>query len=274
MVIILGFKRNQLGELVYYTIPSFEATGLVKHGFSTRLGGISSAPLDSLNLGIKKSDKKENLYKNYEIFCDALKIPIENLVFSDQIHEDHVLDVLYKNSKKNTLSQNYIKGIDALITKKKEIALVTFHADCVPLFFLDPIEKVVGLAHAGWKGTMKKIGQKTIKKMAENYNSKPENCLVGIGPSIGPCCFEVGEDVVEQVNNYFINPSQYYISKENGKYMVDLWKLNKNQLLEMGIQEKNITMSHLCTKCNNEVFFSHRGDRGNTGSLAAILQLI
>ncbi len=273
-MVILNFKKSSIGNLVYYKIPSFEETGLVKHGFSTRLGGVSSAPLYSLNLGTKKNDKKENIFKNYTLLSQALEIPIEHMVFSDQVHGDKVLKVDKSHRANNLFSNNKIVGVDGLITEEKEVALVTFYADCVPLFFIDPVQKAIGLSHAGWKGTISKIGQKTLYQMIKYFSTKPEDCLVAIGPSIGSCCFEVGGEVIEQINLNFVNPKQYYTLKDNGKYMVDLWKLNQDQLIEMGVQLKNITISDICTKCNKEIFFSHRGDNGNTGSLAALLQLI
>lgn len=270
----MNFKKVSIGDLVYYKIPSFEETGLVKHGFSTRLGGVSSIPYNSLNLGIKKNDKMINIYNNFKLMSKALEIPMENMVLSDQIHGDKILMVDKTHREKNIFSKNKIAGIDGLVTKEKEIALVTIYADCVPLYFLDTVHKAIGLSHAGWKGTVKKIGQKTLLKMMECFSTNPEDCLVAIGPSIGSCCFEVGDEVIEQINLNFSNSKQYYTFKDNGKYMVDLWKLNQNQLTSMGVPLKNITSSNICTKCNKDIFFSHRGDKGNTGSLAAFLQLI
>lgn len=272
-MILLTFTKNAKKDLIYYTVPSFEDTGLVKHGFSTRQGGVSKSPLNTLNLGMRKNDLKENLYKNYKIFGEALGIPMKNMVLSDQVHGDKILKVGRKDRGKGLLKESTIEGIDGLVTDEKGVALVTFYADCVPLFLLDPVHEAIGLAHAGWKGTVKKIGGKTLEKMMELYGTKPEESLIAIGPSIGACCFEVEEEVISYIEDTFDNPQQYYDPVPNGKYMANLWKLNKNQFLQMGVQEKNITVSGLCTKCNKETFFSHRGDHGNTGSLAAIFQL-
>lgn len=274
VVIPLGFSKVTWKDLVYYTVPRFENTGLVRVVFTTRLGGVSNTPFNSLNLGIKKKDSKESIYQNYQILSRATGIPVENMVLSDQIHGDKIVRVGEKDIGKDFFNTNRISGVDGLITNEKEVALVTFYADCVPLFFLDPIQKAIGLTHAGWRGTIKGIGRKTIKKMEEEFYTKPENCLVAIGPSIGPCCFEVGKDVVEKINIEFTKPEQYYTDKGNGKYMVDLWKLNQNQLMEAGIHPQNVELSKICTKCNRDIFFSHRGDQGNTGSLAAVLMLI
>lgn len=270
----MTFRKNLKGNLVYYTIPAFEDTGLVKHGFSSRLGGVSTGPLNSLNLGIKKKDPKENILKNFKIFGEALDISVENMVLSDQVHDDVILEVSKKDRGKGLLRESDLSNVDALVTQEKDVALVTFYADCVPLFLLDPVNKAIGLAHAGWKGTMMKIGQKTLQKMIDLYGTNPQDCFIGIGPSIGLCCFEVGDEVIEHIKGNFDHPDRYYTAQSNGKYIADLWKLNRDQFLHSGVPEGNITDSGLCTKCNKDIFFSHRGDKGNTGSLAAILQLL
>lgn len=269
----MSFVKKQVGELVYYTIKSFEDSDLVKHGFSTRLGGFSVGDLSSLNLGIKKSDSEENILNNYTAFTKSLDIDIENLVLSDQVHGDDIIEVAKNDRGKGIIRKSDIVGIDGFITNKRDVALVTFYADCVPLFFLDPINEAIGLAHAGWQGSLKRIGQKTILKMVESYGSDPGKVLIGIGPSIGQCCFEVGEEVIQIVNENFNDSKKYYYKKDNDKYMLDLWTLNKDQFLQMGVAEENISLSGICTKCNKDIFFSHRGDKGRTGSLAAIMQL-
>lgn len=269
----MPFIKRKDKDMIYYTIESFENTGLVKHGFSTRIGGLSSGDLDSLNLGVKKKDTWENIINNYKTFTKALDINIEDLVLTDQVHKDNIMEVYKEDRGKGLLRESDIVGIDGFITDKKDPALVTFYADCVPLFFLDPVNKAIGLTHSGWKGTVKKIGQKTVEKMIDSYGTDPKDILIAIGPSIGKCCFEVGSEVIEVVRGKFEDSGDYFYKKENGKYMLDLWKLNKDQFLEIGVKEENITVSNICTKCNKDIFFSHRGDKGKTGSLAAIMQL-
>lgn len=269
----MSFIKNEDKELVYYTIESFEKTGLVNHGFSTRLGGVSIGDLSSLNLGVKKKDTPENIINNYKIFTKSLGIKIENLVLTHQVHKDNILEVDEGDRGKGIIRETDIKETDGFITDKKNVALVTFYADCVPLFFLDPVNQAIGLTHAGWKGTISRIGQKTLEKMVEAYGSDPKEVLVAIGPSIGECCFEVGEEVIRKVEENFKDSRKYFYKKDNGKFMLDLWAINKDQFLEMGILEENITVSNICTKCNKDVFFSHRGDNGKTGSLAAIMEL-
>ena len=269
----MPFIKKQDEELIYYTIESFDKTELVNHGFSTRLGGVSDGDLNSLNLGVKKKDTEENILSNYKVFTKSLGIKMENLVLTDQVHEDKILEVDERDRGKGLSRESNINGIDGFVTNKKHVALVTFYADCVPLFFLDPVKKAIGLTHAGWKGTVKRIGQKTIKKMIQAYGTDPKDILIGIGPSIGKCCFEVGGEVIDVIEANFEGAEEYFYKKDNGKFMLDLWDINKDQFLEMGVLESNITVSNICTKCNKDTFFSHRGDNGKTGSLAAIMQL-
>lgn len=269
----MAFIKNVSGNLVYYTIESFEKTGLVRHGFSTRLGGVSSGHLSSLNLGVKKDDTKENLLNNYKRFTKSLGIDINNLVLTHQVHKDNILEVGEGDRGKGLIRETDIFDTDGFISNKKEVALVTFYADCVPLFLLDPVNKAIGLSHAGWKGTVFQIGKKTLEKMMLKYGSDPKDILLGIGPSIGKCCYEVGGDLIEELDKRLENEGNYHYKKENGKFMLDLWSLNKDQFLDMGVLDENITASNICTKCNKDIFFSHRGDNGNTGSLAAILEL-
>lgn len=270
----MAFKLNYKGKLAYLTIPSFEETELVQHGFSTRLGGVSQLPYQSLNLGFKREENRANVIENYRLFCDALGINPENLVASDQVHKDHIHVATFMDRGKGIFKSSDIKSIDALITRDRQVALVTYYADCVPLFFLDIKTPAVGLAHAGWRGTVRKIGQKTVLKMMKEFGSLPENILVGIGPCIKSCCYEVDEPVVEVIKKAFTYWDELILETETGKWMLDLVLTNKKQLEEVGISPQNITESGFCTSCNNDLFFSYRKEKGKTGSLAAVIQLI
>lgn len=270
----MAFKLNYKGTIAYLTIPSFEETGLVKHGFSTRLGGVSSPPYHELNLGFKKEDDRKNVLENYRLFCEALDINQENLVASDQVHKDKIHVVTFEDRGKGIFKESDIKSTDSLITKDRQVALVTYYADCVPLFFLDVKTPAIGLTHAGWRGTVSKIGQKTVLKMMKEFGSIPKNILVGIGPCIKICCYEIDEPVVENIKRAFSYWDELIQERGKGKWMLDLVLVNKKQLEEVGISPENITESGFCTSCNNDLFFSYRKDKGQTGSLAAVLQLI
>ncbi len=268
-----GFRVNCRNGLRYLTIPSFEETGLVKHCFTTRLGGVSEGIYETLNTSLKKEDHKENVYRNLERVCAAVDIDYRRLVASDQTHEDHIHVVTEADLGKGIIRGSDIRGVDALITNVPGIPLITFYADCVPLFFLDMEHQAVGLAHAGWKSTVLKIGQKTLDRMASCYGTKPESCLAGIGPSIEKDCFEVREDTVSLFKTHFDNWQAFIEQADETHYHIDLWEANRMTLLEAGVREENITFSGFCTSCREDLFYSHRRDKGRTGSLSAIIEL-
>ncbi len=266
-------KLNEKGNLKYYTFENIEKLNLVKHCFSTKFGGVSEGFYESMNLAFRE-DKKENVIKNYEIICNSIGIDYKNVVFSSQIHQDKVYKVTKNDIGKGLLKESDIKGYDALITNEKDIALVTFYADCVSIFIVDPINKAIGMAHSGWRGTVKEIGAKTIKEMTKQYGSNPKDLIVGIGPSIERCCFQVGEDVVS-VFKKDLPFSEKYIFNDTvkDKYKIDLQGIIKQTIINAGVLEKNIELSNLCTMCNSDIFFSHRVMGNDRGSLAGIISL-
>lgn len=260
------FQIHEQGKLMYLTIPQFDELNMVNHCFTTRLGGVSRGIFQSMNLSKTNGDELSNVEENYRRICEAIGVNSEDLVYSDQVHDTKIHCVTKENANQK------LSGIDGLITNEPNIPLVTFFADCVPLFFLDPREKVIALAHAGWRGTVGKIGKKVVDLMEDQYHSKREDIYAAIGPSIGACCFEVGEEVAEEFKKIF--PKKEIISKEiNGKCYIDLWRANQITLLESDISQERITITDLCTKCNKDYFFSHRGHHGKRGTMAAIMEL-
>lgn len=268
-----NFKKQVKNNIIYFSIPSFDETNLVKNCFTSRIGGVSSPPYDSLNFGLKTKDSDANVRQNYEIISELLNINTENIIISDQVHKDNILIVDNSYRSQDIFLNNRIKEVDALITNKSNIALLTIYADCVPIFILDKKKSVIALAHAGWRGTLKKIGKQVIQKMVEVYNTNPHDCIVAIGPSIGQCCYEVDNLVIDKFKSYYTDINQFVIEKKEDKFQLNLWRANEISLIECGIPKENITISNICTKCNNNLFFSHRADNGKTGRMAAILQL-
>lgn len=260
------------GNVVYFAFPHFEKYSFVKHGFTSRLGGVSEGIFQSMNLNFSVGDKKEHVIENYKIISDALDIEFKNLVLSSQTHDAKIISVNKQDRGKGIIRERDYYGIDGLLTDDPQVALVTLYADCVPIFFLDPIKRVVGLAHAGWKGTVKGIGPNMVKRFVDIYGSDKNDILVGIGPSIGNCCFEVEQDVVDEFQKISIG-SKCLEWKGNNKYMIDLWKANSELLLKEGINSNNLVVTDICTKCNKDILFSHRGHDGKRGGMAAIIQL-
>lgn len=270
-----GFELRERQGVWYCVIPDFERTGLVSHGFSTRKGGVSSQQYGTLNLGFNRGDSREAVMENFLRFCRALDIDPNDTVFSDQVHGDRVMVVGSDDRGKGAFRESDIRHADGLMTREARVALVTFYADCVPLFFLDPIRKAIALSHAGWRGTVARIGAKTLEKMSREFGTRPEECLIGIGPSIGPCCFEVDLPVAQQFAKAFDKYDDMIIKPglEPGKYQIDLWMANALQLKDMGVPPRNITVAGMCTSCYQTLFFSHRRDKAHTGRMAAMLML-
>lgn len=254
---------------------AFEQFEDVIHGFSTRLGGVSKEHLYSLNLSFSRGDNRENVITNNLRFAKALGYNYENRVFSDQVHDINIYCVDEKDIGKGITKENDIKNIDGLVTNVKNIPLITFYADCVPLYFYDFENKVVGLAHSGWKGTVKNIALGMIKTMCQVYGSKVDNIICAIGPSICMDCYEVSADVAEQFINAY-NPEEInnlLLDKGNGKYQLDLHMACRYNLMNAGILDNNISMPDICTCCNPEVLYSHRASNGLRGNLAAVIML-
>lgn len=265
-------EREGVPVLVY---PLLEQTGIVKHGFSTRFGGVSKAHLSSMNLSFTRGDEKNAVEENYRRMAKALGIDESAFTFSQQTHTTNVRVVTQADRGKGLVRQLDYTDVDGLVTNEPGICLTTFYADCVPLFFVDPVKRVIGLSHSGWRGTVNKMGKVTVEKMAEVYGSKPENIYAAIGPSICQDCYEVSEDVVEAFRKRFAKEywEELFYVKENGKYQLDLWKANEFVLREAGILKEHLEVTTLCTCCNPDVLFSHRASHGKRGNLAAFLML-
>lgn len=265
-------KINKKSNLTYITFPKLTKTGLVNHAFSTRLGGVSEGHFYSMNMSFSRGDKVENVIKNYEILCGAIGINTENLVFTKQTHNDNVI-IVTENERGTGFSKPSFSDIDGLVTNCKNVALVTQFADCTPLLFCDTEKKVIGSCHAGWRGTVKRIGQKTVELMKDTFGCDPKNIVAAIGPNIGVCCYEVDTPVFNEFLNARFDTDKIFIKKDTGKYMLDLRLANKDVLLCCGILEENIDISDICTCCNADEMFSHRAQGVNRGNMCAIIQL-
>lgn len=257
------------------TFPILDKIPFIKHGFSTRLGGVSINEYTSMNLGYTRGDQKECVDKNYEMIANEIGFTWSDLVASDQIHETVVKRVGIEDLGKGIVSERDYRGVDGLITIEKNVPLVTYYADCVPLYFIDKKNQAIGLSHSGWRGTVKRMGQATIKAMIEEFNSKAEDILVVIGPSICQECYEVSEDVALEFSSLWDETilNKVLKVKENKKYDLNLWQANKQVLLDAGVLEENIHVSEVCTACNPELLYSHRIMGNKRGSLAAFLML-
>ena len=255
--------------LTYNILSHFD---FITHAFSTKHGGVSKGEWTSMNFAFSRGDKPENVIENYKIFSKAAGFEYESLVSSSQDHNTFVRPVTKKECGIGIWRKKDIQSVDALITDDKNVTLVTHYADCTPLFFVDKEKKAIGLAHAGWRGTVGKIGSKVIEKMSDLYGSKPENIIVCIGPAISKCCYEVDKDCADNFYNLEgLDNSKFIFPRGNSKYMIDLLEANKQIVMQSGVVEENTVKSDLCTKCNSDLLWSHRATGGHRGTMCAFM---
>ena len=262
--------------IIYITFPKLEATGKVRHAFSTRHGGVSKNHCATMNLSFsaERGDTFENVSENYRRICGAVGINPENLVLSKQTHTNNVRTVT-KDDCLTGVTKPSFSDVDGLVTNSKGVALVTQYADCTPLLFCDPVKGVIATSHAGWRGTVKLIGKVTVEKMVKEFDCNPKDIVAAIGPCIGQCCYEVDGPVYNEFAKIpFLNLDDIFITKDNGRFMLNLVEANRQILVNSGIEPSNIDLSDICTCCNSEDLFSHRASKGKRGNLAAIIELI
>lgn len=267
---IILTEVNDLLYVEFRNLKDFE--GILTHCFTTRLGGVSEGECSSLNLSFNRNDSRENVLKNYKILADALNVDFDKMVLSNQVHDNKIKFVDINDMGKGLTKKSDIAGFDGLSTNQPGIPLVTFYADCVPVLILDPIKKAITAVHSGWKSTVKNITYEALMFMKDRYGSDMGDLQVAIGPSICTDCFEVGKEVYDMFVDKFVWCKKY-TEFNDGKYHIDLPGIIRQVLVDEGVPDNNITLSDICTKCNNDVFFSYRGDDRKTGSLAAIMML-
>lgn len=259
----MAFYNNVKGKLEYLTAEGID----VPHCFSTRLGGVSTGSLSSLNLGAHRGDSMDNVRENYRILGEAVGFAPENLVLNHQVHSD-IVRVVTRADRRGLDHQAYPDS-DGLITNEPGVALAAFTADCTPILLWDPVTGAVGAVHAGWRGTVADIAGKAVRAMCESYGCKAEDIHAAIGPNIAQCCFETDSDVPNAVLNVLGREGETFIRRTGVKYYVDLKGVNHALLRRAGVQ--CIDVSDVCTACQSDRFWSHRVTRGDRGAQAAII---
>lgn len=260
----------------YLSFPALEALGMVRNGFSTRLGGVSRGDFASMNFSASRGDSPEAVLENFTRMARALGVDRDRMTVSWQTHTTNVRRITEEDAGKGVIRPRDYRDVDGLITDVPGITLVTLYADCVPLYFVDPVRRAVGLSHSGWRGTVRRMGAVTIRRMEEEFGSRPEDLVACIGPSICAGCFEVGDEVAAAFKEEFGPAAPKALCPVNprtGKHHVDLWLANRLVLKEAGVLEKNIHVTGLCTRHNPELLFSHRAAGEKRGNLAAFLGL-
>lgn len=263
-------------------VPRISYTVLEKYpwlinAFSTREGGVSTGMYSSMNLTFTRGDDPDKVRENFRLFGESIGVSIDRMVYSDQQHTTNVMEVTSKHHGMGILRDRDFSDIDGIMTNEPGVCLVTSYADCVPLYFVDPVNKAIAASHSGWRGTVGNICQNTVNEMNRLYGSKPEEIIACIGPSICADCYEVGSDVADVFIETYGEDSDTVVltHKENipGKYQLDLTRANVINMEKAGIRPEHISVPDLCTCCNSDVLHSHRGSRGKRGGLCAFLMI-
>lgn len=278
--------------LEYLVFLRLEGVEEIQHAFSTRIGGVSKEEFATLNFSFVRGDDPECVSENYKRIAEIFGVSDNCFVTTHQTHTTNIYVVTQEDAGKGVTIPREYTDIDGLITKEKGLVLSCFFADCVPLYFVDRVKKVIGLAHSGWRGTVNGMGACMVKRMQEEFGCNPKDILAGIGPSICQECYEISEEVAVQFQTGFWSESNiedYYIEayeagayptkeilipgKEEGKYQLDLWLANMAVLRSAGVPLANISITDLCTCCNAPYLFSHRATGGKRGNLGAFMML-
>lgn len=266
-------SANGVGSIRFDIFENFSDEVLA--AFSTKKGGVSSGVYEAMNLSFTLGDEKANVMENYKLFSTAVGINYQDIVFADQCHHSNIRLVNGNDRGKGIIRDKDYSDIDGLITNIRGLPLVTLHADCTPIYFYDSRNKAIGLAHAGWRGTSMEIAAKMVERMNNEFDTRPEDIIAVIGPSICGSCYEVGDDVINELKKMRIDTAGYIRRGEQpGKFFPDIAGINRELLLFMGVRPENIGMGNICTNENKDMFFSHRGHHGKRGSLAAVMQLL
>ena len=254
--------------------PLLEKCSFITHAFTTRMGGVSTGDCTSMNLSFTRGDDEAAVRENYRRIAAALGTDAKQFVCSDQTHTTNVRRVTKADAGKGVVIPKDYTDVDGLITNEPGIVLSTFYADCVPLYFVDPVHRAIGLSHSGWRGTVNKMGQVTIEAMKREFGSRAADLYCAIGPSICQDCYEISRDVAEEFMKAFPeHVNDILLQKSEEKFQLDLWKANEIVMLESGILPEHLAVTNICTCCNPTELFSHRASKGKRGNLAAFLMI-
>ena len=267
-------EKDNVGFLQYKKLNEYP---WLMNAFSTRKGGVSKGQYAEMNLSFTVGDDPETVKENFRIFGDAIGIKREQMVYAAQTHTNNVMRVDPSCKGMGVLHDRNFDNIDGLVTDDPGVCLVGSYADCVPLYFVDPVRHCIGLSHSGWRGTVTKIGRNTIELMQKEFGTDPDDLICCIGPCIGKECYEVSADVAEEFKKAYTSAQcdRIYMPVEGkeGKYLLDLPMANCLLFEECGVRQENIILPDLCTSCNKELLHSHRASGGKRGGMCAFLMI-
>jgi YfiH family protein len=257
-------KKYHANNLVYY---QFQDLSGCKQGIFTRQGGVSQPPWDGLNLGGNVGDDPLAVENNYRQMYRALDMQADNACSVWQVHSADTVIVTGPIP-----GRRWVAMADGMVTNRPDIPLMMRYADCVPILFHDPVQAVIGVAHAGWRGTVQGAGRSVVQVMVDAFGSQPADIRAGIGPSIGPDCYQVGEEVVTSVDDYFGPQNNLYKrDPADGTAYFNLWRANELDLRRAGLEQ--IEVAEICTASNTDEFYSHRAENGRTGRFGVVISL-
>lgn len=265
------FTVNENNGVTYLTYDALSAIPFIRHAFTTKLGE-GSPTVHPMDMSFDHDDYGA-VTENYRMICRAAGFDYRSLVASSQDHHTFVRVVTSAEKGIGIFREKDIESVDALVTIEPGVTLCTYYADCTPIFFVDTKRKAIGLAHAGWRGTVACIAAKVLDVMKKRFGTDPADVVCAIGPNIMSCCYEVDEPCADEFYALGLDSSRFVFPKNDGKYMVDMLECNRQILLSRGVKPENITISDLCTKCNSEVLWSHRATAGDRGTMCALLRI-
>lgn len=267
--------KNDAGSVPFLQFPALAELPMIKHGFSTRIGGVSEGIWASLNLSYTRGDDRSAVDENFRRMADSLGVDADRYVFSQQTHTTNVRVVTEADAGAGFLRERGYTDVDGLVTNVPGLVLTTFFADCVPLYFADPVHRAIGMSHSGWRGTVGRIGKVTVETMKREYGTNSSDLICAIGPSICQDCYEISGDVAAEFEREFSGHQDEILqNKGNGKYHLDLWRVNEIILEEAGVPKEQISTTDICTCCNPGILFSHRASQGKRGNLCGFLSLV
>lgn len=266
-----GAELRHTGGVGIYASAALKRLDGFDHGFTTREGGVSEGYYSSLNLSFSRPENRENVMENYRIFCRAASIPFDRMVMDNYEHGTNVLKVDRSDAGRGYLT-DALPPCDGIVTDDPDITLITGHADCMAFFLVDPVMRCIGLAHAGWRGALGRVGGCVVETMRKNYGTDPADLYASIGPSICPDCFEVGQNVADVFAQEY-EGLPCVLEHPGARPHVDLWMVACKQLMDAGVTMEHISLFDVCTM-ETPGLYSHRRDHGNTGGMAAYLRIL
>ncbi|MEA5142514.1 MAG: peptidoglycan editing factor PgeF [Oscillibacter sp.] len=269
----MSFQMHRQNEIQFLTSSLFSGFPGIRHAFSTRAGGVSPAPWDSLNMSPERGDDPENVQENYRRFCSAVGIDARRVFLNRQVHEENVRLVTEEDAGKGLWIPQDYTSVDSAITQAGDLPLIVFSADCGILLFFDPVTRSIGTCHAGWRGAAAGIAAKTVREMRRAFGVDPKDLICAVGPGIGPCCFETDDDVPSAMHQVLGAAADAYMKKQGAKWHVDLKAINAHWLRAAGVPAAQIDICPDCTACHPELYWSHRRMGAQRGTQIGMIAL-